>query len=95
MFNAYRTSQLELAILHGLIDTYVCHIEQHSSRGFLLTFHLKQMSASKNYLKPISTKAVQNILPATYGMYSYLEATTSTCYKVRVKFTPYKCHGQQ
>ena len=42
MFTAYRTSQLELAILQGLIDTYVYHIGQHSSRGFLLSFHLKK-----------------------------------------------------
>lgn len=76
MFTAYRTSQLELAILQGLIDTYVYHIGQHSSRGFLLSFHLKKkMSACRNYLKPVSARGEQNILPATYEMYSYLEAT--------------------
>lgn len=77
MFTAYRTPQLELAILQGLIDTYVYHIGQHSSRGFLLSFHLKKkkMSACRNYLKPVSTRGEQNILPATYEMYSYLEAT--------------------
>ena len=42
MFTAYRIPQLELAILQGLIDTYVYHIGQHSSREFLLSFHLKK-----------------------------------------------------
>lgn len=58
MFTAYRIPQLELAILQGLIDTYVYHIGQHSSREFLLSFHLKKkkkMSACRNYLKPVST----------------------------------------
>lgn len=78
MFTAYRISQLELAILQGLIDTYVYHIGQHSSRGFLLSFHLKKkkkVSACRNYLKPVSTRGEQNVLPATCEMYSYLEAT--------------------
>lgn len=54
MFTAYRTSQLELAILQGLIDTYVYHIGQHSSRGFLLSFHLKKKSVSMQELSKAS-----------------------------------------
>ena len=54
MFTAYRTSQLELAILQGLIDTYVYHIGQHSSRGFLLSFHLKKKNVSMQELSEAS-----------------------------------------
>ena len=54
MFTAYRIPQLELAILQGLIDTYVYHIGQHSSRGFLLSFHLKKKSVSMQELSKAS-----------------------------------------
>lgn len=78
MFTAYRIPQLELAILQGLIDTYVYHIGQHSSREFLLSFHLKKKKKNvsmQELSKASFYRGEQNILPATCEMYSYLEAT--------------------